>query len=343
MPYLAALVCASAFDIALHDAFGVLHDVPTYETYNSQYMSRDLGDFLKPAEGTDVNFRRLYPEDFLEIPRRNELVAWHMVGGKDWIDESDIDGPLPGDQYPYLLRDWIRRDGLKCLKIKVRGNDAPWDYQRIVFVGKIAGEEDVNWLCVDFNCTAHEVEYVNDILDRLMHEHPQIHGKLLYVEQPFPYEMEKYPLDVHSVAARKPLLMDESAHDWQRIEIGRRLGWTGVALKTCKSQTGAILSLCWAKAHGMSVMVHDLSNPMLAQLTHALLAAYAGTTMGLETNAPQFYPEASQIEARVHPGAYTRRDGMIRIDTLKGPGFGYRIDQIRRPLPKTHQDACFSS
>ena len=31
-------------------------------------------------------------------------------------------------------------------------------------------------------------------------------------------------------------------------------------------QTGAILSACWAKAHGMTLMVHDLANPMLAQI-----------------------------------------------------------------------------
>ena len=32
MPYLAALICSSAFDIALHDAYGNLHQVDTYET-----------------------------------------------------------------------------------------------------------------------------------------------------------------------------------------------------------------------------------------------------------------------------------------------------------------------
>ena len=95
------------------------------------------------------------------------------------------------------------------------------------------------------------------------------------------------------MAARKPLFMDESAHDWRLIRLGRELGWTGVALKTCKTQTGAILSACWAKAHGLWLMVQDLTNPMLAQIPHVLLAAQAGTIMGVETNAMQFYPAAS--------------------------------------------------
>jgi hypothetical protein len=162
---------------------------------------------------------------------------------------------------------------------------------------------------------------------------------LLYVEQPFPYELEEHPLDVHGVSARKPLFMDESAHDWRLVRMGRGLGWTGVALKTCKTQTGALLALCWAKAHGMTLMVQDLTNPMLAQIPHVLLAAHAGTIMGVETNAMQFYPEASRPEAAVHPGLYRRRDGCVDLGTLAGPGYGYRLDEIRRELPKPAAEA----
>ncbi len=157
---------------------------------------------------------------------------------------------------------------------------------------------------------------------------------MLYVEQPFPYDLETHRIDVHSVSARKPLFMDESAHDWRLVRLGRSLGWTGVALKTCKTQTGALLSLCWAKAHGMTLMVQDLTNPMLAQIPHVLLAAHAGTIMGVETNGMQFYPDASRPEAAVHPGLYRRREGMLDLSTIQGPGFGYRVDEIRRELPE---------
>src|SRR5438105_5446659 len=114
---------------------------------------------------------------------------------------------------------------------------------------------------------------------------------ILYVEQPFPYELEEHSIDVHSVSGRKPLFLDESAHDWRLIRLGRELGWSGVALKTCKTQTGAILSACWAKAHGMSQMVQGLTNTLLAQIPHVLLAAQVETIMGVETNSMQFYPE----------------------------------------------------
>jgi hypothetical protein len=88
----------------------------------------------------------------------------------------------------------------------------------------------------------------------------------------------------------------------------------------------------------MSLMVQDLTNPMLAQIPHVLLAAHVGTIMGVETNAMQFYPEASQPEAAVHPGLYQRRAGQIDLSSLTGPGFGYRVDEIQRALPEPAVD-----
>ena len=339
VPQLAALVCCSPFDQALHDAYGQLVDRPIYQTYNSRFMSRDLASYLEPAEDTHIDFAGKYPQDYLVNDPSDQVVAWHAVGGLDPLDSSDLNGDEPDDGYPVTLEQWIERDGLNCLKLKLSGQDAAHDYDRIVAVGKIAERYGVDWLTTDFNCTVKEPGFVNDLFDRLRDEHPTIYGKVLYIEQPFPYDIQSNPIDVHSVAARKPLFMDESAHDWRMIQLGRSLGWNGVALKTCKTQTGAILSLCWARAHGMALMVQDLTNPMLAQIPHVLLAAHAGTIMGIETNSMQFYPDASLAEAEVHPGLYQRRRGVVDLSTLGGPGFGYRVDEINRQLPDPAYDS----
>jgi L-alanine-DL-glutamate epimerase-like enolase superfamily enzyme len=332
MPLLAGLVCLSLFDLALHDAFGQLHQRPVYSTYTSEFMSRDLGDFLVPAGDAPsaLQFAGRFPADFLVANPPRRILAWHLVGGLDPLDASELTGGEPKDGYPILLRDWIRRDGLKCLKVKLRGNDAAWDYARLIRVGDIAREENVQWLTADFNCTVTDPAYVNDILDRLQRDARDTFDKLLYVEQPFPYELEEFPIDVHSVSQRKPLFLDESAHNWRLVRRGRELGWTGVALKTCKTQTGALLSACWARAHGMQLMVQDLTNPMLAQIPHVLLAAHVGTIAGVETNAMQFYPEASRAEEAVHPGLYRRRNGEVDWSSVHGSGFGYRLAEIQR-------------
>jgi hypothetical protein len=256
------------------------------------------------------------------------------VGGLDPLEACELADDVVRDGYPVLLGDWIDRDGLFCLKVKLRGNDSAWDYDRLVRVGRLGLSRGVQWLSADFNCTVDEPAYVNDILDRLKLDEPKIFDMISYVEQPFAYELAEHQIDVRSVVQRKPLFLDESAHDWRVVMLGRSLGWNGVALKTCKTQTGAILSLCWARAHGMALMVQDLTNPMLAQIPHVLLAAFGQTIMGVESNAMQFYPEASNYEARVHPGVYNRRQGRLQLDTIRGPGFGYRMDAIARPLPE---------
>lgn len=334
LPWLAALVCSSAFDLALHDAYGQAHDVPTWSTYTREFLNRDLAAYLEPASGSKASFRGRFPVEFQRPHRAESLVAWHLVGGLDPIAPEELTGNEPNDGVPVLLADWIRTDGLRCLKVKLRGTDAEWDYRRFTQVGRISEGLGVQWLTADFNCTVQEPGYVVGFLDRLRDEEPRLFGMLLYVEQPFPYELSQHPIDTHDVSARKPLFLDESAHDWRQVRLGRELGWTGVALKTCKTQTGAVLAACWAQAHGMTLMVQDLTNPMLAQISHCQLAAHIPTIMGVETNSMQFYPAASAAEAVIHPDLYRRRYGNVGLGSVAGPGLGYRIREVQRRMPE---------
>ena len=216
--------------------------LPVYQTYGPAHLNRDLAAFLQPAEDAEVSFAGRMPADFLVAEPPARLPVWHLVGGLDTLNVGDLAGDEPDDGFPVHLEEWIERDGLNCLKIKLRGDDAEWDYAGLPPVGEIADRQKVDWLTTDFNCTVTDPAYVNEILDRLLVELPSTYGKILYVEQPFPYDLEAHRIGVRSCSARKPLFMDESAHDWEHIRLGRSLGWTGVALKTCKTQTGALLS-----------------------------------------------------------------------------------------------------
>ncbi len=333
LPWLAGLLCCAPFDIALHDAYGRLLERPVYATYSAEFMNRDLAAWLAPAQRSQVSFNRRFPADFFVHPAPTSLPAWHTVGGLDPLTSSDLTDPTPDDGHPLLLEDWIKRDGLTCLKIKLAGRDESADFERVRRIATIAGANGVNWLSLDYNATVTEPGIVNRLLDRLRDEFPRAYGMLLFVEQPFPEDLARHPFDVHGVSARKPLFLDESARDWRHVRLGREMGWTGVALKTCKTQTGAVLAGCWAKAHQMGLMVSDLTNPMLAQIAHVQLAANFGTIMGIETNSMQFYPDASRPEAEIHPGLYRRSAGRLDLSSIRGAGFGYRLEEIRRELP----------
>ena len=92
----------------------------------------------------------------------------------------------------------------------------------------------------------------------------------------------------------------------------------------------------------MDVMVQDLTNPMLAQIPHVLLSAHAGTIMGTETNAMQFYPQASVPEAAYHPGIYARFGGHVDLSTIRGAGLGYHGAESARSLPPPSAGAGIS-
>jgi len=337
VPGLAGIVCSSPVELATHDAYGILLGVPLYATYNADYMRYDLSRYFEEAPETARLFKRRFPEDYLVTTPPARIPAWHLVGALDPLSpecapEAVVD---PADGYPLYLTDWIERDGLRCLKVKLGGQEAEADGSRLIRVGEFGMPRGVTALSADFNCTAPSQEYVEEVLDRIRLDAPAVYKALLYVEQPFPADNSFYSRRVEHLARKKPLYMDESAESWQSVAHGAGLGWNGVALKTCKTQTGALLSYCWASEHEMPVMVQDLTNPMLAQLSHLQLAAHTRTLCGVETNSMQFYPDASLPESRVHPGAYTRSGGMVDISTMGGPGFGYDIERIERELPRT--------
>lgn len=347
LPYLASLLVASAFDLALHDAQGKVLGCDTYQTYSKQLLPRPLSDFYADRQVAAM-FSGQYLPDFLVDQPPSELMVWHLVGALDPLTPAEAAATDPHDGYPVLLHDWIKTDGLQCLKVKLKGNDWEWDYQRLVQVAQVGLPLGVRHLSADFNCMVRDPSYVAGILERLESEHPSVWSALAYVEQPFPYDLEELKLDVRTLARQKPLYLDESAHDWRHVRLGHQLGWNGVALKTCKTQTGALLSLCWARAHGMGIMVQDLTNPMLAQIPHVRLAAHVGTAWGVESNAMQYYPEASELERQIHPGLYRRRNGRLNLGSLadsggNSSGFGYLGAEACRPLPPPRVDLASTS
>src|SRR5438874_4702787 len=48
IPVLAGMVVGSAFDAAIHDAFGKVHGLNCYHTYGPEFLEHDLGRYLGP-------------------------------------------------------------------------------------------------------------------------------------------------------------------------------------------------------------------------------------------------------------------------------------------------------
>ncbi len=326
IPGTVALLCMTPFDLALYDAFGRVHNLPAIETLGRNLMTGDLSAWIEDDDREWAS--GVYLRDVLVPQPKTKLPVWHLVGASDPLEDQEHPPPS------WSLGEWIQRDGIQALKVKLLGCDIETDAQRYARVFSIGSAFGVRTYSLDLNATPSEEDYVVRLFDRLETLTPDGFARIALVEEPFPPDRFLDRVLVREVARRKSLFMDENAIGWRQVRLGHQAGWSGVALKTCKTLTESLCSLAWARRHDMPVVVQDLTNPMLAQLTHLWFASYVDRGHGVESNAMQFYPGASGPEAVVHPGAYRRRNGLIDISSLRGPGFGYRLEEINRELPQ---------
>ena len=66
---------------------------------------------------------------------------------------------------------------------------------------------------------------------------------------------------MHEAAKLKPVVIDESLTDLERLLLAREMGYTGVALKACKGQSQALLMAAAAQKYSMFLCVQDLTCP----------------------------------------------------------------------------------
>ena len=331
IPRMAALVSASPADAAIHDAFGNVNQIDTYLGYGKEHFEHDLSKYL----GRD--YQNKYISDYIQ-PMPEWVDAFHLVGGLDKLTESEISNDDPQDDLPVSLDQWIRFEKLHCLKIKLRGNDFDWDLERTLDIAKVAREEHqklgINelWLTADTNEMCDTPEYLVEMLLKLKERDQQTFDSLLYLEQPCERDLARRKLNVEKLAEIKPVIVDEALGSLEDFELAIELGYSGIALKSCKCQSEQLIMAAKASQLGLPYAVQDLACPGIALLHSVGLAGHLNTIKGVESNSRQFYPTVSEPEKKVHPGVYRLTNGKIDTKTITGTGLGYQWDQIHRNI-----------
>lgn len=322
IPKLCTLVVASAFDAAVHDAYGKAFGVSCYETYGQAFMSRDLSHDLGPA------FKGEYLDRYVPATPRASTPLFHSVGASDPLEAADVRVRLE-DGLPNTLEEWIPRDGLNRFKIKLNGGDLKADLDRILRIDRIvnrvlAGRKGTDWkYLLDFNEGCPNVGYLLECLRRVREATPSGFERILYIEQPTARDLQKDRANVmHEAARLRPVVIDESLTDLETLLLAREMGYTGVALKACKGQSHAMLMAAAAQKFGMFLCVQDLTCPGASLIHSAGIAARVPGNAGIEANARQFVPSANQPWESRFPGLFTIRDGAMRTGQLTGPGLG---------------------
>ncbi|MBA4067834.1 MAG: hypothetical protein C0501_29870 [Isosphaera sp.] len=322
MPRLASLVVASAFDAALHDAYGKLHGLNCYRTYGRDFLHNDLGHFLGEEFAGEWLDRYVSPEPKPRMP------LYHLVGALDPLTPAEATDPV-GDGLPEHLGEWIGRDGLTHLKVKLNGDDLGWDVDRVVAVDAVAAEVQRQrgvtqwWYSLDFNERCKDVGYLLEFLGRLRDRAPAGYDRVQYVEQPTARDLRAHPQNrMHEAARLKPVVIDESLLDLDSLHLAREMGYTGVAFKACKGQTQTLLLAAAAQKYGMFRCVQDLTCPGASLVHSAGIAAHVPGVAAIEANSRQYCPAANAGWDERFPGVFTVRDGTVNTAILNGPGLG---------------------
>lgn len=322
VPKLCALVTASPFEAAFHDAFGKLHQRSAYKIYSPDLLPHDASKYLG-AEGKGIELDR-----FVRAAPKATMPLYHLVGALDPLTSADVKQPV-GDGLPETLPDWIRADGLTHLKIKLNGDDLQWDVDRVVAVDRITTEVQrsrnvMSWVySLDFNERAKNVAYLIEFMRKLKEQSPAGYDRVQYVEQPTARDLNADRSNVmHEAAKLKPVVIDESLTGLDMLLLCREMGYSGAALKACKGQSQAVLMAAVAQKNKMFLCVQDLTCPGASLIHSAGLAAHIPGVAAIEANARQYVPAANAKWAAKFPGIFKITDGLMRTATLTGNGLG---------------------
>ncbi len=322
IPKLCTLVVASAFDAALHDAYGKAFHVSCYDTYGPAHMSHDLSVDL------GAEFKGEYLDRYVPSAPQKTMPVFHSVGASDPLEASDVINRVD-DGLPNTLAEWIERDGLIRFKIKLNGGNLAADLDRVVRTDRIVnaalprrGVTDWKYL-LDFNEGCPNVGYLLEFLRRLRESTPSGFDRILYIEQPTARDLRKDRGNImHEAAKLRPIVVDESLTDLESLLLAREMGYTGVALKACKGQSHAMLMAAAARKYGMFLCVQDLTCPGASLIHSAGIAARVPGNAGIEANARQFVPAANAAWEQQFPGLFTIQNGLMHTGQLTGPGLG---------------------
>ncbi len=325
MPTLATLVAASPFDAALHDAFGKAHGLNCYRTYGPDFLPHDLGHYLGSEFAGETLDRYVLPEPKPRMP------LYHLVGALDPLTPADVKQPV-GDGLPETLGEWITRDGLTYLKVKLNGDDLGWDVDRVVGVNRVAEEVQRQrgvtewWYSLDFNERCQNVEYLLEFLRRVREQTPAGYDRVQYIEQPTARDLKANPANkMHEAAKLKPVVIDESLIDLESMQLAREMGYTGVAFKACKGQTQTLLMAAAAQKFGLFRCVQDLTCVGASLIHSAGIAAHVPGVAAIESNGRQYCPAANAAWEERFPGVFTIRDGTMNTAILNGVGLGATV------------------
>jgi len=278
--------------------------------------------------------------------------ARHTVGMVDPLTAADQSADdRVGDGLPETLEEVVTTYGHQYYKIKV-GGDIEADIARLTAIAdvldRLAGDYK---LSLDGNEQYDDAEGVIELLDK-MAEAPALErfcANIIFIEQPIKRAVALKE-NVAAIAARYPVIIDESDGNFDAFPTARGQGYRGVSSKTCKGLYKSILNTArcahWSAGEGVEYFIsaedltiqggigvqQDLALINLLGLKHVERNGHHYVHGMTGAGAP---PAEQAAFAAAHPDLYRTAGGetfvniergKLQIASLDCPGFSTSVE-----------------
>ena len=331
---------AALMERALIDGLGVALGQPYFALLQGNVLGLALERIHPQLTGLDL-------AAVLPAAPVRSLYVRHTVGLVDPIRTAAI-APEErlADGLPQSLEECVQVQGLRYFKIKIGGDPAA-DFDRLAEIAALLDECRAEYhITLDGNEQYSDAADLLALLERVEKELGTFYGRILYVEQPMDRALSLDPAlksDLGVLAAKRPLLIDESDESLDSFSRALDLGYSGVSSKCCKGLVKALANSALAWQHKGAgrpcfVAAEDLTAVPVVPL-HQDLAHVAALGIGhVERNGHHYVRGLDHLSAAerawclARHGALYRaagqsglldiRGGQIAVGSLQRPGLG---------------------
>jgi hypothetical protein len=340
---LGAAFGSSMLERAVIDGVGRLTGRTYFELVRDDHLGIDLGAITPALQGRAVR-------EFLPAQPLDRLHVRHTVGLIDPITAADVEEPV-GDSLPETLEDYLERDGIDYLKIKV-GGALEEDLARLEAIAAVLERRERRFgITLDGNEQYKALEDFIALVEAIKRAPAlrRLWDQVLFIEQPLDraiaMDADVEPA-LRALGRDKPVIIDEADDRVSAFREATLLGYRGVSHKNCKGIYKSLHNLALAAAHNARVgraelflAAEDLTNlpvvPLQADLASVALLGIAH----VERNGHHYFrglghlSDAEKTAAlAAHPDLYERRggevflritEGMVECASLQVPGMGF--------------------
>ncbi|TDI77266.1 MAG: mandelate racemase [Bacteroidetes bacterium] len=345
------LVCSFGFSMlerAMLDAIARRHGLSFGQAIRQNIYGIDPGAVHEELQG-------LLPREWLPAEPLTKVALRHTVGLVDPLTREDARAGDPiNDGLPESLEEYVERSSLRYLKIKLR-NNLESDLERLTSIAGIVERSrgDDYFVTMDGNEQYTNAAELMELYDSVRSTPglTTLWDNTLSMEQPLNRATALNPDfsdDIRSLAAIKPIIIDESDSSLDSYPQALAMGYTGTSSKSCKGPIKSILNagLTWLRngrgeRNDYILTGEDLTTAgMIALQADLALVATLGINH-VERNGHHYYlglsylPKSEQQRIlKAHPDLYRSlndgaavdiESGILKIDSLQCAGFGFAI------------------